>query len=243
MPESSGNHKIDLNKRLQQVIQRIREAEVRFGRQPGSVQLLPVSKNQSAEDIATLNQAGMLAFGESYVQEAVDKITSLANLGLQWHFIGPIQSNKTQLIAQYFDWVHSIDREKIARRLNDQRPENLAPLNICLQVNISEEASKSGVQPSALTDLAAQVRELPRLRLRGLMAIPAPSSNFEQQRRAFHAVTELLRSLQGGWNNSESELDTLSMGMSGDLEAAIAEGSTIVRVGTDIFGARVLNQG
>ena len=196
--------------------------------------ILPVSKTRPAEDIVAVAKAGLQAVGENYLQEALDKIEALQQLALQWHFIGPIQSNKTQPIARHFDWVHSVDREKIARRLSEQRPENLAPLNICLQVNISREASKSGVMPEDLPELARQVSELPRLRLRGLMAIPAASSDFEAQRASFRALREALEQL----NTMGLQLDTLSMGMSGDLEAAIAEGATIVRVGTDIFGAR-----
>jgi pyridoxal phosphate enzyme (YggS family) len=180
----------------------------------------------------------LTAFGENYLQEAQDKIAELSSMGFQWHFIGPIQSNKTQTIATLFHWVHSVDREKIARRLNDQRPENLPPLNICLQVNISGEKSKSGVQPSALPALAANIAGLPRLRLRGLMAIPAPDIDFERQRKAFKAVHEMFDFLKSELGSPGGAMDTLSMGMSNDLEAAIAEGSTMVRIGTDIFGPR-----
>ena len=167
------HHNPALSSRLQHVIQRVNDAELRFNRTLGSVQIIPVSKTRPSEDIAQVAKAGFTAFGESYLQEAENKITELAPLGLQWHFIGPIQSNKTQLIARLFHWVQSVDREKIARRLNDQRPDNLPPLNICLQVNISGEASKSGLPPDAVSDLAARIIELPRLNLRGIMAIPA----------------------------------------------------------------------
>ena len=180
--------------------------------------------------------AGQRAFGENYLQEALDKIAALQGKtpGLEWHFIGPIQSNKTRPIAEHFDWVHSVDRLKIAQRLSEQRPEELGPLNICLQVNISAEASKSGLAPEALPEVAAQVAQLPRLRLRGLMAIPAPSDDMKQQRAAFAAVRGLYEQLRAGG----LAMDTLSMGMSADLEAAVAEGATIVRVGSAIFGAR-----
>ncbi len=234
---------VDIATRLQEIVLRVKAAEKRFGRKSGSVQILPVSKTRPPEDIAQVARAGFTDFGESYLQEAQGKITSLSetrasNLGLQWHFIGPIQSNKTQAIASLFHWVHSVDRGKIARRLNEQRPNNLPPLNICLQVNISGEKSKSGVQPSALFELASGIMELPRLRLRGLMAIPAPDTDFEKQRDAFRAVHEVFDSLNTKLGGAEKVMDTLSMGMSNDLEAAIAEGSTLVRIGTDIFGPR-----
>ena len=234
---------MDIATRLQQVILRVRAAENRFGRESGSVQILPVSKTRPPEDITRVAQAGFSAFGESYLQEAQEKIAALASsklssTDLQWHFIGPIQSNKTQTIASLFHWVHSVDREKILRRLNDQRPENLPPLNICLQVNISGEKSKSGIQPSALFELASSIVKFPRLRLRGLMAIPAPDTDFDKQREVFKAVHDIFNSLNTKLSDAGVVMDTLSMGMSNDLEAAIAEGSTMVRVGTDIFGPR-----
>jgi len=234
---------VDIATRLQEIVFRVRAAEKRFGRESGSVQILPVSKTRPPEDIAQVARAGFTDFGESYLQEAQGKIalltdTRVSNSGLQWHFIGPIQSNKTQPIASLFHWVHSVDREKIARRLNERRPNNLPPLNICLQVNISGEESKSGVQPSALFDLASSIMELPRLRLRGLMAIPAPNTDFNKQREAFKAVHEIFDSLNTKLSDAGVKMDTLSMGMSNDLEAAIAEGSTLVRIGTDIFGPR-----
>lgn len=235
IPENTSQ---PLQDRIRQVTTRIREAEQQYDRVAGEVQLLAVSKTWPVEDIVCATQLGLQAFGESYLQEAAEKITALAPLNLQWHFIGPIQSNKTQIIARLFDWVHSVEREKIARRLNEQRPDNLPPLNICLQVNISGEASKSGVAPDELTALAQQISTLPRLRLRGLMAIPAPTANFGAQREAFHRVHEAFIQLKAQLNESGQALDTLSMGMSGDLEAAIAEGATMVRVGTDIFGPR-----
>ncbi len=223
-----------LGQRLAHVERRIREAETRFGRPPGCVQLLPVSKTRPATDMAQLASAGHRAFGESYLQEALDKQEALTGLGLEWHFIGPIQSNKTRPIAHYFDWAHSVDREKVARRLSDQRPGDLPPLNVCLQVNISDEAAKSGVSPAALGALASCVDALPGLCLRGLMAIPARESDFERQRAAFRCLREAFDRLKA----DGFLLDTLSMGMSGDLEAAIAEGATLVRVGSDIFGPR-----
>jgi len=240
MPDTSNNLNIDPTAQLEQVVARVREAEQQYGRPSDSVQILPVSKTRSPEDITRIAEAGFTEFGESYLQEAQQKIAALAELGLHWHFIGPIQSNKTQEIAHIFSWVHSVDREKVARRLNDQRPENLPPLNICLQVNISGEKTKSGIEPSALYELASSTVHLPRLRLRGLMAIPAPGKNFEQQRQAFGAVRETFDSLKAELGNTAVTMDTLSMGMSNDLEAAIAEGSTIVRIGTDIFGPRNL---
>ena len=229
---------VDIATRLQEVVKRVRAAEQRFGRESGSVQILPVSKTRQPEDITQVARAGFSAFGESYLQEAQEKIAALASTELQWHFIGPIQSNKTQAIASLFHWVHSVDREKIARRLNDQRPEKLPALNICLQVNISGEKSKSGIQPSALSELALSVVKFPHLRLRGLMAIPAPNTDFDKQREAFKAVHDIFNSLNTTLSHTGVVMDTLSMGMSSDLEAAVAEGSTMVRIGTDIFGPR-----
>jgi pyridoxal phosphate enzyme (YggS family) len=223
---------------LQHVQQQIAQAAGQAGRVPSSVQLLAVSKTFGPEAVAEAVAAGQRAFGENYLQEALDKIAALPALvpdtPLEWHFIGPIQSNKTRPIAEHFDWVHSVDRLKIAQRLSEQRPEELGPLNICLQVNISAEASKSGLSPGELPEVAAQVAQLPRLRLRGLMAIPAPSDEMKQQRAAFAAVRGLYEQLRAGG----LAMDTLSMGMSADLEAAVAEGATIVRVGSAIFGAR-----
>jgi pyridoxal phosphate enzyme (YggS family) len=222
-----------IQQRLQQVKQQIHEAEARYGRAHGSVTLLAVSKTWPLEDVLTAADAGQHCFGENYVQEAVTKIDACPTT-LEWHFIGHIQSNKSRDIATRFDWVHSVDRLKLARRLSEQRPPELAPLNICLQVNISGEQSKSGLTAEQVLEMAQQVNELPNLQLRGLMAIPAPADDFDQQRAVFHQVSELQQQLikQG------LALDTLSMGMSGDMEAAIAEGATIVRVGTAIFGQR-----
>jgi len=196
--------------------------------------LMAVSKKQPADAVRRAADEGLRDFGENYLQEALEKIQALSDLHLRWHFIGPIQSNKTRAIAEHFEWVHSVDREKIARRLSEQRPPGLPPLQLCLQVNISGEDSKSGVSPEDTLALADAIASMPRLQLRGLMAIPEASEDPECQRRAFARLRETLLSLQGKY----PELDTLSMGMSGDLEAAIAEGSTIVRIGTDIFGPR-----
>jgi len=210
---------------------RIREAAQAAGRDPDGVLLLAVSKTQPAEAIREACDAGLHDFGENYLQEALEKQAELADLPLVWHFIGPIQSNKTKLIAEHFDWVHSVDRLKIAQRLSDQRPEHLAPLNICLQVNVSGEVSKSGCEPQEVHQLAYAIAALPRLRLRGLMAIPEPTDDPAEQRAAFARLRQLQSELQ-------LDLDTLSMGMSQDLEAAIAEGATWVRIGTALFGAR-----
>ena len=222
---------------LQTVSTRMAEACARAGRPPDTVRLLAVSKTQSADAVRALADAGQSAFGENYVQEALDKIEALADLRprLEWHLIGPLQSNKTRVVAETFDWVHSVDRLKIAQRLSEQRPAWAAPLNICLQVNVSGEDSKSGVAPADLPALAAAVARLPRLRLRGLMSIPEPADDLAAQRAPHRRLRELRDALAA---SGLSSLDTLSMGMSADLEAAILEGATMVRVGTDLFGAR-----
>ncbi|MFN3786531.1 MAG: YggS family pyridoxal phosphate-dependent enzyme [Thiothrix sp.] len=219
---------------LQTIGERIRAAEQRFGRSPHSVQLLAVSKKHPVAALQEAFNAGQHRFGENYAQELVDKAQALATSRIEWHFIGPIQANKTKLIATTARWVHSVDSLRIAERLSRQKPVELPDLNVCLQVNISGEASKSGITPAQLPALAAQVVSLPGLRLRGLMAIPAPESDFNRQR----AVFAQLRRLQEDLLAQGFALDTLSMGMSDDLEAAIAEGATIVRIGTAIFGAR-----
>ena len=216
---------------IAKVAARIREAAQAAARNPDEVHLLAVSKTQPAAAIRQACQAGLHDFGENYLQEALEKQADLADLPLTWHFIGPIQSNKTKAIAEHFDWVHSVDRLKIAQRLSDQRPESLPPLKICLQVNVSGEASKSGCEPQDVPQLAQAIAALPRLRLRGLMAIPEPTDDPTEQRAAFARLRHLQAELQ-------MDLDTLSMGMSQDLEAAIAEGATWVRIGTALFGAR-----
>jgi len=219
---------------LQAVRNRIARAARAAGRAPGDIALLAVSKTFPAARVAEAHAAGQRAFGENHLQEAVEKITVLRHLGLEWHFIGPIQSNKTGPIAAHFEWVHSVEREKIATRLNDARPEGLPSLSVCIQVNVSGETSKSGVAPGEEVRLAEAIARLPRLKLRGLMAIPEPTSDAGLQRRRFALLRELKDSLVARGH----ALDTLSMGMSDDLEAAIAEGATIVRVGTAIFGPR-----
>ncbi|MCQ9470665.1 YggS family pyridoxal phosphate-dependent enzyme [Pseudomonas alliivorans] len=215
--------------------QRIRTASLAARRDPASVGLLAVSKTKPSSALREAYAAGLRDFGENYLQEALGKQTELADLPLCWHFIGPIQSNKTRAIAENFAWVHSVDRLKIAQRLSEQRPEGLEPLNICIQVNVSGEASKSGCTPEDLPALAAAISALPRLKLRGLMAIPEPTEDQAEQAAAFAAV----RTLQ---DHLDLPLDTLSMGMSHDLEAAIAQGATWVRIGTALFGARDYGQ-
>ncbi len=226
-----------ITSRLGAVRARLEQAVRDAGREPGTVQLLAVSKTQPAEAVRAAHAAGQRAFGENYVQEALDKIAALADLRAQldWHLIGPLQSNKTRVVAESFDWVHGIDRLKIAERLAEQRPAHLPLLNVCLQVNISGEASKSGLAPAELQAVARAVDALPRLRLRGLMSIPEPAADLAAQRRPHAALRGLLDDLRA---SGLSRLDTLSMGMSADLEAAVLEGATIVRVGTAIFGER-----
>jgi pyridoxal phosphate enzyme (YggS family) len=215
---------------------RLNQACFTAGRAPETVHLLAVSKLHPAEAVRQAHAAGLGAFGENYVQEGLDKIAALADLRpvLAWHLIGPLQSNKTRAVAEAFDWVHSVDRLKIAQRLSEQRPDTLPPLNVCLQVNISGEDSKSGVAPADLPALARAVAALPRLRLRGLMSIPEPETDLEAQRRPHRALRALFDQL----NDEGLGLDTLSMGMSADLEAAVLEGATMVRIGTAIFGER-----
>lgn len=224
--------------KLQLVRQRIQNATGEAGRNPDSVALLAVSKTQPAHRLREAALAGATRFGENYLQEALEKMDALADMeGLEWHFIGPIQSNKTRDISRRFHWVHSIDRLKVARRLSEQRPPELAPLNVCIQVNIDEEASKSGVAPAEVAALAREMVALPGLCLRGLMAIPDPGNNEPRQRQAFRQLAGLLSQLREA-HPGQTDLDTLSMGMSGDLEAAIAEGATLVRVGSALFGPR-----
>lgn len=210
----------------------IQQAETEAHRHPGSVNLLAVSKTQTAAVIAAAYLAGQRHFGENYLQEALQKQTELSAFDICWHFIGPIQTNKTRLIATRFAWVHSVDRFKIAERLSAQRPTHLPPLNICLQVNISQEQSKSGIMLADLPAMVASVQQLPNLRLRGVMAIPEPESNFELQRVPFRTLFHAVQQLH------KPELDTYSMGMSADLVAAIVEGATWVRIGSALFGAR-----
>ncbi len=229
---------MSISTNLQQVSQALAGFAQEAGRNPKDIVLLAVSKTFGADAVIAAAQAGQRAFGENYVQEAVDKIAAVRQaapgLALEWHFIGPLQSNKTKPVAEHFDWVHAVDREKIAQRLSDQRPSNLPPLNICLQVNVSGEASKSGVAPADLPALAQAVVALPNLRLRGLMAIPEPAATLAAQREPFAQ----LRKMQEQLRAEGIETDTLSMGMSADMQAAILEGASIVRIGTAIFGKR-----
>lgn len=224
----------DICAKLEKVRNRIATLEQRFNRVPGSVRLLAASKARSAADLRTARECGQLDFGENYLQEAVSKISSLDDPKICWHFIGPVQANKTRTIAEKFAWVHSIDRIKIARRLNDMRPEELPDLNVCIELNIDNESSKSGISPVELLEFAAQTRNFPRLSLRGLMAMPKPSDDYDRQRDSFHRLYELFMRLK----SENFPVDTLSMGTTDDMEAAIAEGSTMVRIGTAIFGPR-----
>jgi PLP dependent protein len=221
--------------RLQAVRDRITQACQAAGRPASDVHLLAVSKTFGPDAVLAAHAAGQVAFGENYIQEAVEKITALRHLPLEWHCIGPIQSNKTRLVAEHFDWVHTVDRLKVAQRLSEQRPAHLAPLQVCIQVNADGGASKSGVPPVEALALAQQVAALPGLRLRGVMSIPEPAPDFEAACALFTPVRAVFDAL----NAQGLQLDTLSMGMSADLEAAIASGSTLVRVGSAIFGGRL----
>jgi len=232
---------MSISENLQLVQHRIANSAQAAGRDPASITLLAVSKTFDVQAVLAAAQAGQRAFGENYVQEAIDKIAATRDmrahnpdLQLEWHFIGPIQSNKTRQIAEHFDWVHSVDRLKIAQRLSEQRPAEMPPLQICLQVNVSGEATKSGLEPDELLELARAVVLLPNIRLRGLMAIPEPTEDVQQQRAAFAKLQLMQNDLQA----VGIQTDTLSMGMSADMDAAIAEGATIVRIGTAIFGVR-----
>lgn len=213
---------------------KIKEIEKKYARQSSSVQLLAVSKTRPIEDVFTAFSNNQLHFGENYLQDALPKIEAFSEPAIEWHFIGPIQSNKTRHIAQNFSWVHTVDRLKIAQRLSEQRDPKLNPLNLCIQVNTSGENSKSGINTEDALTLAKQINILPNINLRGLMTIPASTNDFEQQRRPFRLLREIKDELQ----SRNIKLDTLSMGMTNDMEAAIAEGATIVRIGTAIFGQR-----
>ncbi len=224
----------ELANRLQAVRARIEAAAAAAGRPAGAVQLLAVSKTRTADEIRVLYTCGQRAYGENYLQEAEAKMAVLTDLAIEWHHIGRIQSNKTRAIAERFHWVHGVADARHARRLDEQRPAGLPPLNVCIQVNVSAEASKAGVPISAVEPLAHAIAALPQLRLRGLMTIPEPSEDPAAQRQPFRALRELRERLQA----TGLELDTLSMGMSDDLEAAVLEGATIVRIGTALFGPR-----
>jgi pyridoxal phosphate enzyme (YggS family) len=219
---------------IESILTQITNAEIKHTRQPGSVQLLAVSKTRPIKDVLQAFNENQLHFGENYLQDALSKIESTSEKAVEWHFIGPIQSNKTRQIAQNFNWVHTIDRLKIATRLSEQREAEQKPLNLCIQVNTSGESSKSGVNMEETLHLAREISLLPRLHLRGLMTIPAATDNFNAQRQPFRLLRELKDEIQ----SHGIELDTLSMGMTNDMDAAIAEGSTMVRIGTAIFGAR-----
>ena len=219
---------------IAKLLQRVRLSAQKSQRPESDILLLAVSKTRPADDIRRAYACGIDQFGESYLQEALEKIENLADLPLTWHFIGPIQSNKTRPIAEHFQWVHSIDRLKIARRLSEQRPAGLPPLQVCIQVNISAEGSKSGIPAEQARPLANAITAMPGLQLRGLMAIPAKTGDEQSQQQAFAQLRQLFEELRQDF----PDMDTLSMGMSGDLEAAIAEGSTLIRVGTAIFGTR-----
>lgn len=239
MPARSDSHTDTVSSRYQQLLATVRELEKRYQRAPGSVGVLAVSKTHGVDLLREAWQAGMRDFGENYVQEALPKIQELSSAGsstpgIAWHFIGPIQSNKTRDIAGFFDWVHSVDRIKIVQRLQDQRPDHLPPLNVCIQINVSNEQTKSGTGLAQARELCAAVSAMDRLRLRGLMAIPAPCDDHEQQRAAFRPLATLFRELQQEF----PAMDTLSMGMSNDYPAAIAEGATLLRLGSLLFGAR-----
>lgn len=220
---------------LQQVRQRIAAAAARCGRAPEEITLLAVSKTKPASAVEDAVAAGQMAFGENYVQEGVEKVQALtAHPHLEWHFIGPLQSNKSRLVAENFAWCHAVDRQRIAQRLNDQRPLSLPPLNVLIQVNISDENSKSGIMLEAVPELAQQITQLPQLQLRGLMAIPAPERDYERQLAVCQQMADAFLQLKQHY----ASVDTLSLGMSDDMEAAIAAGSTMVRIGTALFGAR-----
>ena len=216
----------------QNLLQRLNAVALKYGRAAGNVQLLAASKRQSIDTIRSVAAYGQRHFGENYLQEAQSKITALAPLELEWHFIGQLQSNKTRVVATLFDWVHGVDRLKIAQRLNDQRPEEAAPLNVCVEVNISGESAKGGVPLDEVPELVEKLMEFPRLKLRGLMALPAPETDFERQRRSFRVLYDAFSDIRC------PTFDTLSMGTSNDFEAAIAEGATVVRIGTALFGPR-----
>lgn len=228
----------EIKNRFHAILDSIKQAEEQVQRAPGSVQLLAVSKTWPASELRQVAQLGQRCFGENYLQEALEKIEALADLNLEWHFIGPIQSNKTRDIAANFDWAQSVDRLKIANRLDQQRPDNWPPLNVCIQVNIDNEASKSGVLADEVLPLAEAIDKLERLRLRGLMVIPSRQISESAQRNSFRRAHKLYQQLQKRFDG----IDTLSMGMTADLAAAIAEGSTMVRIGTALFGQRDSSQ-
>lgn len=220
--------------RYEETLTRIASAAARYGRPANSVGLVAVGKGHPADAIRQLAALGQRDFGENYLQEAAAKRAALQDLPLTWHFIGQMQANKTRPVAELFDWVHTVDRERIAVRLNEQRSPHLPPINVCIQVRLEDEPGKGGIEPEGVAALAAAIKELPRLRLRGLMALPPPRDSFDEQKALFERLAALLRQL----DTQGFELDTLSMGMSGDLEAAVAAGTTLLRIGTALFGER-----
>jgi hypothetical protein len=224
----------NLKENLDNIRARIAAACEKAGRQPSEIRLLAVSKKHSADRIRRLHALGQSAFGENYVQEALHKIGELAPLGIEWHFIGPLQSNKTREVAGNFQWAQSVDRLKLLRRLSAQRPEDMPPLNVCIQVNIDREPQKAGVMPEGAEELVKEAMEMPRLRLRGLMTIPEMATDLHDPGESYERMRRLYTDLRG----VASDMDTLSMGMSGDLESAILHGSTMVRIGTDLLGPR-----
>ena len=232
--EAGGAAASNVRDRLAETRNRIASAAMRYGREADSVRLIAVSKTQPAAAIRALAALGQRDFGENYLQEALPKLAALADLPLTWHFIGQLQANKTRAVAEHFHWVHTLDRERIAVRLSEQRSVHAPPLNVCIQVSLAEEPGKGGISKTDLAVLARKVVELPRLRLRGLMCIPPPRAGFEAQRQLFAELADCARELR----EQGMPLDTLSMGMSGDLEAAVAAGATCVRIGTAIFGER-----
>jgi len=238
MPSNPEDRSGLITQCLSGVRQQLAAAAIRHGRDPEKVQLLAVSKQQSVAAITAAAQAGQRDFGESYLQEALPKMDACKSLGLTWHFIGQVQSNKTRPIAEHFDWLHTLARDKIAERLNDQRPPHMMPLQVCIQVKLADEDTKGGIGPAEVLSLAQYIVKLPRLKLRGLMCIPPPSESLAQQRSYFAQLAALLKQLNQQLATDSASLDTLSMGMSGDFEAAIAEGATMVRIGTAIFGER-----
>lgn len=224
----------DITQRYQSILAKIKEYELKYNRDPGSVNLIAVSKTKPASMIREMAALGQHAFGENYLQECRQKQQELRDLGLEWHFIGHIQSNKTKDIAENFSWAHGVDRIKIARRLSDQRPQQSPSMNICLQVNLEDEVSKSGVRPNEVVQIAGEISHFSNIKLRGLMAIPTPDKPYDQQRQVFHIMKTLLDEL----NAQSAVYDVLSMGMTDDMEAAIAEGATHIRIGTALFGPR-----
>jgi len=235
MPTASPKASQTVSVSLDRVLNEIAEHERSHSRAAGSVTLLAVSKTKPASLVRDAAEHGQTAFGENYIDEGIEKIAALKDLSLTWHYIGHIQSNKTKPLATHYDWVQSVDRLKIAKRLAEHRPDDLPPLNICIQLNIDDEETKSGCTPDDLHELATWVEAAPKLTLRGLMAIPAPREEFAAQREVFAQLNQIFRQLQSAFPS----VDTLSMGMSGDMPAAIAEGATMVRIGTAVFGARV----